>query len=180
MAVSFLEIISKILGWIYTFCWSASFYPQPILNWRRHSTSGVTIDFPAVNFVGFVALAIYTGEMSYSSQTRYEYALRNHGLTPTVQTNDFVFAVHAIILSLLTLYQFIPIISGYDKGGKTGLGTKPSWPAIVVMGVSTVWLGINALIVFIRRDDDPKTGWAWLDLVSKNLKAVVVAMLISQ
>lgn len=48
----FLGFLSALFGWVYTFCWSASFYPQPLLNWRRRSTSGTTVDFPLINTIG--------------------------------------------------------------------------------------------------------------------------------
>jgi cystinosin len=48
----FLELVSAAFGWIYTACWSASFYGQPLLNWRRKSTSGTTVDFPFINLFG--------------------------------------------------------------------------------------------------------------------------------
>lgn len=52
MAVGFLTFLSGLFGWIYFLAWSASFYPQPLLNWRRRSTSGTTIDFPFINVLG--------------------------------------------------------------------------------------------------------------------------------
>jgi cystinosin len=52
MAFEFLPFISAVFGWIYTFCWSLSFYPQPLLNYRRRSTTGTTIDFPFLNCLG--------------------------------------------------------------------------------------------------------------------------------
>lgn len=48
----FLPALSALFGWVYTFCWSASFYPQPLLNFRRRSTSGTTVDFPLINCLG--------------------------------------------------------------------------------------------------------------------------------
>jgi cystinosin len=47
-----LKALSALFGWVYTFCWSLSFYPQPLLNYRRKSTSGTTVDFPFVNVLG--------------------------------------------------------------------------------------------------------------------------------
>ena len=52
MAVGFLQVLSGLFGWVYTLCWSLSFYPQPILNFRRKSTSGTTVDFPLINCLG--------------------------------------------------------------------------------------------------------------------------------
>lgn len=54
--VAFLYTISAVFGWIYTFAWSLSFYPQPLLNWQRRSTSGTTADFPTINVIGMSVL----------------------------------------------------------------------------------------------------------------------------
>jgi len=48
----FLEFLSIAFGYIYTLCWSLSFYPQMLLNYRRRSTSGTTVDFPLINCLG--------------------------------------------------------------------------------------------------------------------------------
>lgn len=52
--MSLLTFLSGLFGWIYTFCWSASFYPQLILNLRRKSTSGTIVDFPFINVLGMI------------------------------------------------------------------------------------------------------------------------------
>ena len=52
MAIGFLNVLSGLFGWVYFFAWSASFYPQPLLNWRRRSTTGTTVDFPFINVLG--------------------------------------------------------------------------------------------------------------------------------
>ena len=51
-ASGFFPFLSAVLGWVYTICWSASFYPQPLLNWRRKTTSGSIVDFPLINVLG--------------------------------------------------------------------------------------------------------------------------------
>jgi cystinosin len=166
MAASFLAIISKFFGWIYTICWSLSFYPQPILNFRRHSTTGTTIDFPAINILGFVAYFVSNASFLYSSRIRREYALRHNGLTPTVQFNDLAFAGHAVVLSVITLSQFVPAIWGFDKKGKRGAGVRVSRMILGILVGSFVGVGFVAVIVAARHDEDPKTGWAWIDVVS--------------
>lgn len=52
MAGGFLPFVSAAFGWIYFVAWSASFYPQALLNWRRRSTSGTTVAFPFLNCFG--------------------------------------------------------------------------------------------------------------------------------
>lgn len=55
MAVGFFDVLSGLFGWVYTLCWSLSFYPQPLLNFSRKSTSGTTVDFPLINCLGKLA-----------------------------------------------------------------------------------------------------------------------------
>ncbi len=166
MAASFLAILSYLFGWVYTLCWSLSFYPQPILNFRRRSTTGTTIDFPAINVLGFLAYFVSNAAFLYSPKIRLQYALRNHGLTPTVQFNDLAFAGHAVLLSVLTLSQFVPAIWGFDKRAKRRAGARISRSILGILVGSFVGVAVVASIVALKHDDDPKTGWAWIDVVS--------------
>jgi hypothetical protein len=50
--MGFLEFLSAVFGVIYFTAWSVSFYPQVLLNFRRKSTSGTTVDFPLINCLG--------------------------------------------------------------------------------------------------------------------------------
>lgn len=169
MAASFPAIVSKSFGWIYTICWSLSFYPQPILNFRRRSTTGTTIDFPTINILGFVAYFISNASFLYSPTIRREYALRHNGLTPTVQFNDLAFAGHAVVLSVITLSQFVPSIWSFDKRAKRGSGIRISKSILGMIVGSFVGVAVVALIVVMRQDGDPRTGWAWIDVVSLTL-----------
>lgn len=165
MATSFFEAVSLLFGWVYTLSWSLSFYPQPILNYRRKSTSGTTIDFPAINILGFIAYLVSNTAFYYSPQIRSEYALRHHGLAPTVQFNDVVFAAHAVFITFFLLTQFVPSIWGFEKRVK-GHGARISRSIMGVFVGSFVGVAIVSLIVVAKNDPDPRTGWAWIDVVS--------------
>ncbi|KAF5573586.1 CTNS [Fusarium pseudoanthophilum] len=82
MAVGFLTFISGLFGWIYFLAWSASFYPQPLLNWRRRSTSGTTIDFPFINVL------VYTPLLSHLSHPVGLSPCRPGILDPITTTQD--------------------------------------------------------------------------------------------
>ena len=58
---NFLFTICSIIGWIYFFAWSISFYPQVILNFKRKSTEGLNLDFIILNIVGFLCYGFYRG-----------------------------------------------------------------------------------------------------------------------
>jgi cystinosin len=168
MSTSFLQVISYLFGWIYTICWSLSFYPQPILNFRRKSTSGAAIDFPFLNVIGFAAYFVSTLSFLYAPEIKREYALRNNGHTSTVQFNDVAFAAHALILCFVIISQYVPSIWGFDKRGKRGPGariSKPIWALAVGCIIGVV---ITIIIVLTRQDEDVVTGWAWIDVVCGN------------
>ncbi|CAK7226186.1 hypothetical protein SCUCBS95973_006114 [Sporothrix curviconia] len=114
--MDFLEALSSLCGWVYTIMWSLSFYPQWILNMRRRTTAGTTVDFPISNCLGFLSYVLSTVALRYSPTVRAEYAARHHGLTPTVAFNDVVFAVHSLVLCFVCVSQFIlPQLWGWDK-----------------------------------------------------------------
>lgn len=146
--------------------WSASFYPQPILNWQRRSTHGLAIDFPAINVLGFTSYAISTSSFLYSTLIREQYAAR-HELSPepTVQFNDLAFAVHAVVLTTLTYSQFFPKLWGLQVGRLQRVSRPVAgifWGGIIAVVVVT-------LLVVLKSSDGGRdaSGWAWIDVVRR-------------
>jgi len=97
-----LYYLSQVIGWIYFFAWSFSFYGQVIENHRRKSVKGLSFDFEAYNLLGFIGYTIYT---------IWGYIDPKIG-TGKVAIQDIVFAVHAVILTLITIVQ---IFIYYDR-----------------------------------------------------------------
>ncbi|KAG5916724.1 hypothetical protein E4U42_007524 [Claviceps africana] len=161
-----LQVLSGLCGWIYTFCWSASFYPQLLLNLRRRSTSGTTVDFPFINVLGFVAYFFSTLALYYSPVVRSQYAARHKGLTPTVQFNDMTFALHASVLSAVTVSQYLA--RSWWRFGRSA-GARPSRFIVGVAAGSLLALVITWALVASAsaggRVVDPARDWCELDLV---------------
>ncbi|QSS56825.1 cystinosin [Histoplasma capsulatum var. duboisii H88] len=159
----FIKALSRLLGWIYAFCWSASFYPQPILNYRRRSTHGLAIDFPATNTLGFICYMIYTLAFLYSPLIREQYAAR-HPISPepTVRFNDVAFAIHAVLLSSLVLSQFWPSIWGF-KVSRFQRISRPIagvfWGCIFVVTLLAVVVAARGTGASLDHQD-----WAWIDV----------------
>jgi uncharacterized protein with PQ loop repeat len=53
-----LHFISHFAGWAYFMAWSASFYPQAILNYQRKSVQGLSMDFIFLNVFGFLCYSV--------------------------------------------------------------------------------------------------------------------------
>lgn len=150
-----LTNISRLFGWIYFFAWSISFYPQPLLNWRRRSTVGVLIDFPLANVLGFLFYTISTCMMFFSPTVREEYARRNpKAPEPTVRSNDVAFAVHALVICLVTFSQFSEKVWGLKQGSRK--------PTKGLLGLS---LGCIAAVLWATWMALAQKGWAWLDVI---------------
>lgn len=99
----FLYYLSAVLGWIYFFSWSLCFYGQVIENYRRKSVKGLCFDFEVYNIYGFTGYSIYT---------IWGYVDNDMG-TGIVQIQDIIFAVHALIITSVTVLQ---ICIYYQKG----------------------------------------------------------------
>jgi len=147
-----------------TLSWSASFYPQPILNWRRKSTLGLAVDFPAINVLGFACYAISTAAFLYSPVIRRQYAARHPASPePTVRINDLAFALHAAVLTGLTYSQFFSSIWGF-KVGRLQRVSRPI-AGVFVGGILAVL--VVTLIVALKGVDGGQDArrWAWIDVV---------------
>ncbi|KAJ3412966.1 hypothetical protein HDV05_008681 [Chytridiales sp. JEL 0842] len=100
-----LETISICIGWGYFVAWSASFYPQLLLNYSRKSVKGLSFDFLSLNLWGFLCYTIYNASFYLSETVRKQYRDKWGGSDNIVQLNDVVFAVHAALISGLTVAQ---------------------------------------------------------------------------
>lgn len=143
--------------------WSLSFYPQPLLNIRRKSTEGLTVDFPLLNVVGFVCYTIYTGAFLLNNTIRQQYALRNPSApTPTVRSNDFAFALHALVLCAITYSQLWSRLWGF----KPMPGKRANRVTQGIFCGSLITLITVALLVRTSNKDFPVTDrWAAIDIV---------------
>ncbi|KAF5671500.1 CTNS-like protein [Fusarium heterosporum] len=183
MARSFLDILSSLFGWVYFFAWSASFYPQPLLNWRRRSTSGTTIDFPFINNTrpqthpytsstpsadhgtrvkGFAAYFSSNVAFYYSPEIRAQYSARHRGLQSTVQFNDITFALHALFLSIVTTSQYLsPALWGFTPNS----GNRPSRFILGVAAGCVTGVILTCVIVALSPGNDAVYDWVALDIV---------------
>ena len=158
-AVQLLRALSRLFGWIYTLSWSLSFYPQPILNLRRRSTTGTAPAFPVLNVVGFSSYSISTIAFYSSSTIQQQYSARHHGDANTVRGNDVAFAVHALVLSLITLSQFWSRLWGFERRKwKVGNGV---WGVVLCCCTGIVW----TMGMAIRAES---RGWEWIDVVRRS------------
>lgn len=93
---------------------------------------------------------------------RSQYAARNNGLESTVRFNDVAFALHALILSLITASQYLlrPL-----WGFEPSPGTRPSRFISGIMAGSGLGVLITCFIVWTTPSANPATDWCELDII---------------
>ncbi|KAF9583897.1 hypothetical protein BGW38_008185 [Lunasporangiospora selenospora] len=149
-AQGFGAMASHIIGWAYFLAWSASFYPQAILNWRRKSVQGLSMDFIYLNVVGFLCYSIFNLAFYFSPEIQDEYRQRNGGQDNLVRANDVFFALHALALSSFTLFQ--TLIYKRDEGQSVSKPTK------LLILISSIGMGLMVVSAIASKSQ-------WIDLL---------------
>ncbi|KAF4673082.1 hypothetical protein FOL47_011022 [Perkinsus chesapeaki] len=103
---TYLPVLSQLCGIAYLFCWSAMYYPQLYLNFKRKSVQGFSLDLWLYNLSGFLGYTIYNCYRAHIQNT--------YNLPKAVKTNDVVFAVHGLICNILIGLQ----VYFYDRAGQ--------------------------------------------------------------
>ncbi|XP_040279279.1 cystinosin [Bufo bufo] len=117
-----LQVIEQIIGWIYFFAWSVSFYPQVFVNWRRKSVVGLSFDFLALNLTGFIAYSVFNVGLFWIPFVREQFLqVYPNGVIP-VDANDVFFSLHAVLLTLVTIFQCCIYERGAQKVSKVSFG----------------------------------------------------------
>lgn len=75
------------------------------LNYTRKSVSGLSLDFQILNLLGFICYAVYNVSLYWNAAIREAYRLVHGGNSPAVHANDVFFALHAAVLTMVTLAQ---------------------------------------------------------------------------
>ena len=109
-----------------------------------------------------------TSALLFSSTVRSQYSLRHPSRSiPTVRLADLAFSCHALVLSAVTLSQFLPWIWGWKDSKLRAHGrVRPTRPVRwLVLAAGLLILGsVIAVLVFDKIDRDDGR-WQWLDVV---------------
>jgi cystinosin len=152
--------LSSCIGYTYFLDWSLSFYPQVLTNYQRQSTTGLSADFCALNVLGFACYAAYTLAL-FSSATIQQLYHEKYNADVTVQSNDVAFAVHALLVSSLTLAQVL----WYKEGGLVSLRQtmSPVISKVIAILLSIVLVSPLLVVVTAKNGIMSWFQFTWLD-----------------
>ena len=151
-----LITLSTVIGWIYFFAWSLSFYPQIYENWCHRSVVGLNFDFLVFNTIGYLCYSAYNLEMYTSEIIKEEYRLREGTLLVPVKSNDLAFSLHGIFACLITAFQCMVYNRGNQKISKICLIiTSAIMIYVVAIGVCKIlsmflWLDFLTYLSYIK------------------------------
>ncbi|SMQ53846.1 unnamed protein product [Zymoseptoria tritici ST99CH_1A5] len=179
-----LGVVSWLCGWGYFTLWSLSYYPQPLLNFSRKSTEGLTFDYPVLNVLGSACYTISSATLLFSSTVRAQYADRHPASPePTVRFNDFCYAMHSFLLCAVVFSQFWPGLwrwrNIWVSNDRTGKREMSRVTAVLITGSG---MAVVASISFAVASaglatDNAAHGitWEWIDVIStiSTLKLVI-------
>lgn len=153
----------RLCGWLYVTIWTLSYYPQPLLNYKRKSTEGYTFDYPILNVFGSVCYTLGTTLLFFSTTVREEYAFRHPGNPePTVRFNDVIYGLHSVAITSATLSQFWPALWGWRKPSVR----RPSKLTLSMVTGGSFGIILAAAIAFTHQTFGKDTAsFNWLDVV---------------
>ena len=152
--------ISQILGWTYFVLWSLSFYPQVLHNHRRRSTDGFSVDFAVLNILGLIAYTVFNACFLFSPIVRAQYSRRHpEGAKPTVQWNDFIYALHGALVCCLIGSHFLCASFWNFRSKKQRVSTL----ALVVIGGCIGVAVLAILYVWVSASCE------WIDVVCRHI-----------
>ncbi|EGD78819.1 hypothetical protein PTSG_01794 [Salpingoeca rosetta] len=132
-----LGVVSNVLGGIYFFAWSISFWPQVFLNYSLKSTVGMSYDYQAYNVIGYVAYSIFNSLFFWSPPVQRDYERHHHGKKNQVQASDVFFALHGVAVTIIICVQIVIYERGNQKVSKFCWG---------VCGLSVVVAALFAIL----------------------------------
>lgn len=151
-----LHVSYEALGWFAFVCWSISFWPQVILNFRRKSVVGLNFDFVLLNLTKHTSYLIYNTSLFFSStiQQQYRDKYGKKEMIP-VAANDVAFSVHAVLLTAVSLFQIAIYDRGNQKVSKIACGiVTVAWTTAVVCFFIALhnhhWLWLLSIFTIIQ------------------------------
>jgi cystinosin len=149
------------IGYTYTALWTASFYPQFILNIQRRTTQGLSPDFTLLNVLGMWSYAVHNCVLAFSPLVREQYARRHpNSPIPLVQANDVAYAVHGALITSIIYTQFYPSLWGFTQAESQK--TRPGTSSLVLFWGCSMFVVCASLFVFMNPGSQ---SWTWLDVV---------------
>lgn len=172
-----IESFSTAIGYTYTISWGFGPCPQFILNYKRKSTVGLSIDSSMYQVLAATCYSIYNAGMFYSKTVQTLYSERHNGNRSRVDGNDVAFALYSTFMNCLILCQIVyyghknrNVTQDLSKEGKMKVkqptirtGVSPLKSSVVVIGTVLLTSILYAISISFSapkfQEDYPFLNW---------------------
>jgi cystinosin len=101
-----MQLVS-FCGWAYAIVWGFAFYPTLYLNYTLKTADSISLDYVALNIVGYICYSISILLQLKNDIVRNQYMQVFNGNLPLLSNADLFYSFHGIILLLTLLSQII-------------------------------------------------------------------------
>eukprot|EP01017_Pseudomicrothorax_dubius_P029840 TRINITY_DN3663_c0_g1_i13.p1 TRINITY_DN3663_c0_g1~~TRINITY_DN3663_c0_g1_i13.p1 ORF type:complete len:318 (-),score=62.95 TRINITY_DN3663_c0_g1_i13:155-1024(-) len=101
-----LSVLSNVIGWIYFFAWSSSFYGQIYENWKLKSVEGFSLDYHVLNITGYIFYTTYSTVGYFGGPS--------HGVKGVTE-QDLAFVYHALFAVTVLSVQILIYPHGKNR-----------------------------------------------------------------
>jgi cystinosin len=139
---------------------------QVIENAQRKSVAGLSADYLVYSLLGYTAYTAYTAALHFNPGVQAAYMAAHAGALPDVQLTDFLFAGHALLVTMYTLYQCVLYggnSSSNSSSSSSGQGLQTS--RVANMTTAAVFAAVVAYSGHIGSTCGPDDCDAWLPML---------------
>ncbi|XP_045818111.1 cystinosin homolog [Trifolium pratense] len=157
-----LKVVYTVFGWVAFVVWSSSFYPQFFLNFSRKSVVGLNFNYLLLNNTKHTLYLIYNASLYFSPTIQFQYH-QKYGFDQMipVAANDVAFSTHAVLLTIVLLFQVVI----YERGNQSI--SKITMGIIIVVWIT---VGVCSFIAF------PSKSWLWLISIFNTMQVVLATI----
>jgi cystinosin len=138
---------------------------QVIQNYQRKSVDGLSADYLVYSMLGYTAYAAYTAALHFNPGVQAAYMAAHAGAMPDVQLTDVLFAGHALLLTIFTLYQCVLYRGNSSKSSSSSSGFSLETSRVTNMTTAAVFAAVLAYSGHIGSTCGLEDCDAWLPLL---------------
>jgi cystinosin len=137
---------------------------QVIENAQRKSVAGLSADYLVYSLLGYTAYTAYTTALHFNPGVQAAYMAAHAGALPDVQLTDVLFAGHALLVTMYTLYQCV-LYGGNSSSSSSSSGPLLQTSKVANMTTAAVFAAVVAYSGHIGSTCGPDDCDAWLPML---------------
>ncbi len=127
--------------------------------------TGLSVDFVAASFYGFLCYSVYNVSLYFNEHARDAYRTKHEGKDNLVSIMDVLFAVHSMMLAFVFCVQVLIFRKPNEGPSLVGIGLSVGLTAVITGGAVFVFMGVLPMLTYLY-------AMTWTKLIMTVLKYV--------